>query len=48
MIRLAQEGLTQSQISGFLNLPLGTVKSRTYHGIRTLGTALLERGFHAV
>ena len=48
VIRLAQEGLTQSQIAEFLSLPLGTVKARTYHGIRALGTALIERGFHAV
>jgi DNA-directed RNA polymerase specialized sigma24 family protein len=48
VIRLAQEGLTRSQIAEFLSLPLGTVKARTYHGIRALGTALIERGFHAV
>ena len=48
VIRLAQEGLTRSQIAEFLSLPLATVKARTYHGIRALGTALIERGFHAV
>ena len=48
VIRLAQEGLTQSQIAEFLSLPPGTAKTRTYHGIRALRTALIERGFHAV
>jgi RNA polymerase sigma-70 factor, ECF subfamily len=49
VIRLAQEeGLTQSQIAERLGLPLGTVKTRTFHGMRALRTALIERGFHAV
>ena len=49
VIRLAQEeGLTQSQIAERLNVPLGTVKTRTFHGMRALRTALLERGFHGV
>ena len=47
VIRLAQEeGLTQSQIAERLNLPLGTVKTRTFHGMRALRVALAERGFH--
>ncbi len=49
VIRLAQdEGLTQSQIAERLSLPLGTVKTRTFHGMRALRTALTERGFHAI
>jgi len=48
VIRLAQEGLTQPQIAELLGLPVGTVKTRTYHGVRALRTALIERGFHAV
>ena len=49
VIRLGQErGLTQSQIAKRLNLPLGTVKTRSFHGIRALRSALLERGFHGV
>ena len=49
VIRLAyEEGLTQSQIAERLGLPLGTVKTRTFHGMRTLRNALIERGFHAL
>jgi RNA polymerase sigma-70 factor, ECF subfamily len=49
VIRLAQyEGLTQSQIAERLGVPLGTVKTRTFHGMRVLRSALIERGFHAI
>jgi RNA polymerase sigma-70 factor, ECF subfamily len=49
VIRLAhEEGLTQPQIAERLGLPLGTVKTRTFHGMRALRAALIERGFHAV
>ena len=49
VIRLGQEdGLTQSQIAEQLNLPLGTVKTRCFHGMRALRSALMERGFHGV
>lgn len=49
VLRLAQEeGLSQSQIAERLGLPLGTVKTRTFHGIRALRAALAERGFHGL
>ena len=45
---LEENGLTQSQIAERLNLPLGTVKTRSFHGMRALRSALIERGFHGV
>jgi RNA polymerase sigma-70 factor (ECF subfamily) len=42
-----EEGLTQSQIAGRLGVPLGTVKSRMFLGLRALQAALIERGFDA-
>lgn len=42
-----EEGLTQSQIAERLGLPLGTVKTRLFHGRRALRAALIERGFDA-
>ncbi len=38
------EGLSQSRIAERLGLPLGTVKSRTWLGMRRLRAALLETG----
>ena len=47
VLRLAQEeGLTQLQIAERLALPLGTVKTRMFHGIRAMRAALAERGLN--
>ncbi len=37
-------GLTQQQISDLLTIPLGTVKTRTYHALRALKEQLTDRG----
>lgn len=38
--------LTQPVIAEILGIPLGTVKTRTYHALRALKLALAERGVH--
>jgi len=45
VIRLTlEEGLTQTQVAQRLNLPLGTVKTRTFFGMRALRAVLIKRG----
>ena len=44
VLRLALDGFTQSQIAQRMGLPLGTVKTRTFHGMKALRIALAKRG----
>jgi RNA polymerase sigma-70 factor, ECF subfamily len=47
VLRLALGGFTQSQIAERMNLPLGTVKTRMFYGMKELRTVLAKRGIHA-
>jgi RNA polymerase sigma-70 factor, ECF subfamily len=47
VLMLSEAGLTQSQIAARLDLPLGTVKTRTFHALRSLRAALAQKGFPA-
>jgi RNA polymerase sigma-70 factor, ECF subfamily len=47
MTLVPEEDLTQFQIAERRDVPLGTVKTRMFHGMRALRTALAERGFDA-
>ena len=47
VLTLAEAGLPQSQIADRLGLPLGTVKTRTFHAVRALRAELAKRGFDA-
>lgn len=40
-------GLTQSEIARLVGIPLGTVKTRTYHALRALKVQLEEQGADA-
>jgi RNA polymerase sigma-70 factor, ECF subfamily len=46
VLTLAEEGLTQTQIAAQLKVPLGTVKTRTFHAMRALRGALVRQGFN--
>lgn len=39
--------LTQSEAAATLDIPLGTVKTRAFHGVRAMREALKERGLDA-
>ncbi len=45
LLLVAGEGLTQTQIAARLGVPLGTVKTRMFHGLRALKAALAARGY---
>jgi RNA polymerase sigma-70 factor (ECF subfamily) len=44
---ILEENLTQAEIGNRLGLAIGTVKSRTFNGMRALRSVLGERGIHA-